>query len=123
LEQIAPESRNLPPERCALCYCFIDLDQPRHLGIASIGAIHQTCRRGSKVALARELVSPLVLAPRTIRSIRRAPQSLHRACRAHVRKCSLQASAPPKFAPNAEGRSSRGDKWLSRTQAKQERLS
>jgi hypothetical protein len=56
LEQIAPESRNLPPQHCALCHGFVDLDQPRHLGTASIGTIHLTCRRVSKVALARELV-------------------------------------------------------------------
>jgi hypothetical protein len=42
LEQVAPESRNLPQQRCALCHCFVDLDQPGHLETACLLPAPQT---------------------------------------------------------------------------------
>jgi hypothetical protein len=42
LEQVAPESRNLPQQRCALCHCFVDLDQPGQLEIACLLPAPQT---------------------------------------------------------------------------------
>jgi hypothetical protein len=44
LEQVAPESRNLPQQRCARRPCFVDLDQPGDLEAACIRTMRHPVR-------------------------------------------------------------------------------